>query len=75
MQRPQTALPHQTLDSVLTARLTELAKIRQHSKGTIDAMAGGKGEADESKKPRVFLSAVGYRVIEPMVTAGAGHAE
>ena len=52
---------------MLAARLPAFPKIMQDSRRTLDAVAGGKGCANESQQPSIFLCSITDRLLEPSV--------
>lgn len=60
---------------MFTACFPDFTQIHQDPRGSIDAMTGNEGGANEPEKSGILLRSVGERVLKPRVIPGSRDAE
>jgi hypothetical protein len=58
---------------MFAAGLSGFAQIKKYTWRTVDTVAGDERCADQSEEPRVFLSSMRYRLMQPGVVAAASN--
>jgi hypothetical protein len=58
---------------MFAAGLSGLAEIKEYTRRTIDTMTGDERCSDQSQEPRVLLSSMRYRLMQPRVVATASN--
>src|SRR6516165_3845945 len=75
MERAQIGFAHQPCDTMLTASLSRLTQIEEHSRSAVDAMTGDERRANQSNQSGVFLIVIRDWLFEPIVVAADRHLE
>ena len=75
MQGAQAVLSHQSLDSMLAARLALLAHIQHDARSAIDTVTCNERGPYQSEQSCVFLGAVRDRTLQPSVVTGSSDAQ
>lgn len=69
MQCAQAVLSHEARHAVLAARLTRLAKVQEHARRTVYALAGRERGANEAQEALVFDGPMRTQTLKPLVVA------
>ena len=75
MKGAQTILARESFDSMLTARFTGLAKIKEDAGSAVNPMTSYKRSPDQAQESRIFLTAIRDWLFEPLVEAAGSDLE